>query len=224
MLQTFLALSILIIALAAPLAISAQTETPFPTTKAPYKAHREAILEKKDELKTSVLEKRQAAKERAQTKRETFKQNLSLIRDTKKQAIVQRIDEKMATVNDTKTTKMSEAIDRLSELLAKIKSKAAELKLAGSDTTSVDTAVTEAESKIAAAKTAIGLQAEKEYVLTVTDETTLRTTVGQSVSQMHKDLKATHETVTAAKKAVKDGAQELRKVIDPSAKTITPTP
>ena len=72
-------------------------------------------------------------------------------------------------------------------------------------------AIANAHEALASASAAIASQSAKQYVLTVTDETTAKQTVGTTVKQLEQDLRDTHASLLLAKQAVMLAARELGK-------------
>lgn len=156
-----------------------------------------------------LLEKRKTANEE---NRLELKEKLQVIKDERKQELVLKIEEKITNINSRRTENMSEAITKLQTILNSIKGKTTALKTNGTNTASVDTAITEAETALAKASTDVQAQAQKSYTITVTDETTLKQNVGSTIKQLTEDLRNTYKSVIAAKQAVQKAARELKKV------------
>ena len=184
---------------------------------------REALKAQREDLKENIKAKREEAKEQFKAKREEFKQKLQTLKDEKKKQIVERIDAKMGQINTNRTNRMSEQINKMSEILERVITRAGEAKVEGKDTSAVDAAVATAQSAISAAQSAIATQAGQEYVATITTEEALKNTVGSSMKQLESDLKATHELIIAAKKAVMAAVEALAHVVG-QATEVTPTP
>lgn len=185
----------------------------------PSQTPREKRVEARDTMKANLAEAREAfqerveaAKEEFRQKREEFKEKLEQIRDERKKALVERIDQKIETFNTRHTEHMMKALERLESILANLVTKTNEAKAAGFDTKSAETAITEAEASLAAAKAAVEAQAVKDYTTTITTESALRTMVGSEVSQFRIDIKSTHQKVLAAKAAVKKVHLEYVKI------------
>lgn len=127
-------------------------------------------------------------------------------------------------VNENRTDRMSEAVERLKAILTKITEKVDIAEQNGSDTTAADAAIVKAETSLTAAETAISGQAGKEYVLTLTDEASAKATVGTMFRQLNADLQATHTTVITARQDVRNAAVEAEKLTGiPSVETPTGT-
>lgn len=182
-----------------------------------------AMQEKKETMRELMQTKRTAAKETFQAKRDAFKEKLQTIKDTNKQTMVQNIDTKMATMNQTHTDRFAGHLEKLEEILNKLTTRITELKSSGKDTEAAEAALAEAKTTLETAKTAVTTQAAKEYVATITSETTLRVNVGTTVSQLQADLRTTHKTVTAAKQALVTVAMEVKKLTGTPPET-TPSP
>lgn len=177
------------------------------------------VMEKKNdflEVRKSILDeirmKRDEAKEEFRVKRDEFRAKLQLIKDERKKLIINRIDSRLTAINIKATDHMAKVLEKLTEILDRIENKTSELSTGEADVTSVQTAITNAKDALATAQAAVTEQAGKEYVASITDETTLRSTMGAAVSQLRADLKIIYQAVLDAKKAVRLAAVELAKV------------
>lgn len=141
--------------------------------------------------------------------RAEYQTNLQAIKDARKKAIVTRLNTNISLVNQQATTSMAKGLEKIAALLARMSTQIQMLKAEGKDVTSASSAVTAAQTAIATAKAAITTQAANTYVLNISDESTLNTTVGGTVSQLRKDLQATYQTVKAARDAVVQVARAL---------------
>lgn len=178
------------------------------------------------ELKKNSDRKDLKAEYLAKTKalRDEYKAKLATIKDERKKTIVEKIDGSLANVNKRRTDEMSENLTKMSSILERISSKAATLKGQGKDTANLDTSITNAKTAITSAQDAVTAQAAKEYVITITSESTLKTDVSPVVLQFKTDIKSVHDKVVEARKAVVDAAKQLGLLIKPStAPTSTST-
>ncbi len=171
--------------------------------------------ENKENLISLTLEKKEEMRAEFLAKREEFQTKLQSLRDQRKKLIVERIDKRLATINQNWAQRMTASITKLEALLEKFSARVDTLKTEGEDTTEAETKIAEAESAIQAAKDAVETQEAKEYVADLTDEAKLRSTVGESMSGLRKDLKAAHDVVKVAKQKVMDVARALAKISPP---------
>lgn len=130
----------------------------------------------------------------ARTKKEEFKTRIQTLKDQKKKILIEKIDRKLAKINQKQTTKFSEVLVRLQGFLDKIKQSATDAKVL-SDIASAQTAID-------TAKTALDIQTSKNYTIEIADETTLKINAGTVVSQLRQDLTAVHKLIVEAKQAV----------------------
>lgn len=172
----------------------------------------EIAMENRVGFQELLQEKRLAMRSANQTEREEFKAKLAELKDQRKKTIVERIDLKLSTINQNGTQHLSMAIERLEKLLDKFKARAQKARTEGKNTTEVDAAITAAETAINSAKEAVATQAAKQYTAQITDETTLKDTVGKAVSSLRHDLHATFDVVKNAKQKVMDVARALAKL------------
>ena len=129
-------------------------------------------------------------------KREEFKEKLQTVRDERKKKIVERADAKLTEINKRRTDAMVRHLDKMGEILAKVK-------VRGGDTTAAEAAVVEARSAVAA-------QAAKTYTITVSTEDKLRINVGETMKVLTTDLRNLHEgKIVPARKAVSDAIKSV---------------
>lgn len=232
----YLAILTLSLLLAFPMASNAENtdmnteettvEETEPTGTPASQKNRQAVMEKRQEIKADVTEKRsefqeqlterrEAAKEDFAEKREEFKMRLEEISDEKKQQIVERVDAHITETNQNITTRLAEHLDKITEIIDRIEAKAGELE---GDTKAVDDAVTVARAAVETAQDAVAEQAGKEYVIEITDDTSLREDVKTVVDQFRADIKATAETVKEARQKTVDAARALGQAKGPVMK------
>lgn len=187
--------------------------------KTMIKTTKEAMTEKRKELKEQMEENREAMKEKFKAQREAFKEKLETIKDEKKKMTVEKVDARLLEINKNRTDRMAESLTKLKEILAKITEKAG-----ATPSSALSQAITSANTAITTAETAVAAQAGKEYVATITTESTLRQTVGTVMSQLQKDLQTTNAIVITAKKAVRTAGMELAKQNGELMPSLTPSP
>lgn len=158
--------------------------------------------------------------EDAAQKRQEMKKRLEVIRNEKKKAAVERIDTKISNMNKNHTDRFSAVLDKLQSILDRVSQKTSEVKANGKDTTALDSSIVSAQTAIDSAKAAVSAQAAKTYSIQISDEATLRNSVGTTVSQFRKDLRDVHKTVVEAKQAVQKAIRELAKIA--SARGVNP--
>ena len=109
---------------------------------------------------------------------------------------MERADAKLAEINKRRTDAMTRHLDKMSEILAKVKAR-------GGDTTAAEAAVAEARSAVAA-------QAAKVYTITITTEDKLKINVGETMKALITDLRNLHEgKIVPARKAVSDAIKSI---------------
>lgn len=182
------------------------------------------VQQQKAEFMKEVATKRDAMKAQMQTEKESFKSKIASMKDTNKKMSAEKIDAKLASTNQTQTTKMSEAITRLQEILNKLIDRTNEQKTAGKDIAATETAINNAKAAITTAQTAVAEQAAKTYTANISDETTLKQNFSTTLTQLKGDLQTTHEKVRLAKDAVKQVAIELKKLENSTPVTNDPMP
>lgn len=177
---------------------SAETETSVTTADKP--AVRPAVL--KTNASDKLMQAKDAMKDKMTDARDAFKEKLQGIKDTRKQNILENLDTRINESNDKKTGQMSERLERLTSILAKVSEMAATLQADGKSVTALNSLITAANTAIEDAKTAVAEQASKDYTIDISDETTLKTDARETISQYLTDIKAVFSKVLAAHRAV----------------------
>lgn len=173
-----------------------------------------------DQLRKSVEEgieaKRATALQRNAAKRAEFTERVAEISDEAKKNAVERINTALQKINENRTIRWANALDKLSSVLERIKTAVSSLEGNGADTTSINGLITTAEATIASAIVSVETQAEKDYIIEITDETTLGQAVRSVVQQFKQDLKTTLTSVASARDAVRQAARALASISTPS--------
>ncbi|MBI2405296.1 hypothetical protein HYV22_03930 [Candidatus Gottesmanbacteria bacterium] len=156
--------------------------------------------------------RRQKAKESFKTERENFKKKLETFKDQKKKERVETLGTKLDDVNKKRTDQMMIFLNKVIEVLAKIKIQTAAEKAKGKDVSKVTTAIDAAQTAIDVAKAAIEAQAGKSYVISVSSEANVRGDVGTTMKSLERDASSVRDLVNAAKKRVSDAIRELAKI------------
>ena len=191
----------------------AQEDTPTKDEiRAEKKAQIKALKVEREQKREEMKDKREEVRESAKTSREEFRERLAEIKDERKQKVVERIVGKLDTMGDRWTERWTKALDRMEELLVKIESRADKASEAGHDASGVTAAIIIANAKIATARAAIETQAGNEYVITITDESSLGSDISSVVQQLRSDLSAVRDTVKEARDAVKDALKSLKAI------------
>lgn len=195
---------------------TAPTGTTTADTKIPL---RKQLTTARQEIKTTAMEAKETMHQEISQARTNFKTKLTEIKDTKKQEIVTNLDNRIATINKNRTDEMSKRLDRLTTILGKISTKEATLKSEGKNTVTLASDIAAALTSIDAAKQAVTDQSAKDYVMTITTDTALRSSASTTIKQFMTDIKAVFLKVTSTQKAVVKAYQDLG-----ALQGTTPTP
>lgn len=171
-----------------------------------------SLREKRQDLRENVQQKRENLREQVQQRKKEFRKQLQTIRDQKKRAAVERINTKIANINKRRTDRMEKTLAKLRGILERISQKAEQAKTNGKDTTTVDVAITQAQTALSTTEATVNTQAAKQYTIQIESEEKLRSTVGTTVGGLQQDLRDTHKTVVDAKQKVQQAAKELAKL------------
>lgn len=177
---------------------------------------RELRIELRKDFQEDRTQKREELKIVIREKKNILKEKLKLIKDERKTKVVERIDDRIDSVNELRTNSLIKILQKFEDFLDRISAQADNLEKEGKNVASVRTAVTSAESAIAASRAAVEAQAGKVYTITITTEGDLRNNVGAVVVAMQSDLKNVRETVKLAHEAVRKALSALKLIIGAS--------
>jgi hypothetical protein len=136
------------------------------------------------------------------TQKALLKARLKTFKNTVKAERVNRINTILETINTTKTGVYKKHLMLLRTIIQKLEQKVLQADNANKDTTAAKTAITEAKKSIETAEIAVTTQQEKEYVLTVSSENTVKNDIQVLRNTVQSDLQATQNTVHQAKQSV----------------------
>lgn len=177
-------------------------------TRASGEAERKEFEEKKKEIEAEI-----------KVKRDDFKLKLATLKDEKKKEIVTRVDSQMKKVNAKRVEQMTKHLAKMTEVLGKVSERQAKAKANGKDVSSVDAAIASAQLAIDTAQKAVNDQGLKEYVATITTESTLKNDVGAAMKALETDLKAVQALVMSARKSVTDAITTLGTLVGETKQT-----
>jgi len=154
------------------------------------------------------LEKSQSLWE---TKRASFSASLKAIHNEKKVTLMETIQNRLMEINKNQTTLLMNKLTFLSRALEQIKKAAEGFAVeSGKDPSSVVAAIETANTAITDAISAVTIQAEKQYIISVSNETTLKTNVEVQKKLLVSDLKKVRDLVMNARKKVGDALKALK--------------
>lgn len=214
-LMKFFLPAILLLFLSLPLFLQEDYLYPIYAKDATDTSRLEKRLEKIDTKRDKAIERLDTRKERFETRIETkkeriasraafLKEKLSKFKDKRKASIAERINDNLNKINDRRTEAMLRHLNKMSEILGKISSRLSQSTPSAQALTEAQTAISDAQAAINTAKEAVETQAEKDYTIEATTEARIRDDAKVARDSLHKDLKAVHDLVVAARKAVSD--------------------
>ena len=151
-------------------------------------SYKRAPLLSYNERKVVIDARRLELKTTHEAKRASFQAKLVEMKDRQKATILENLNSRYPNINERWTTHFGQVLDRLEEVLAKIA------------THGVDTAA--ASRAITSARVVVDNQSLQGYVITITDESNLRSAAQASHEQLKADLGIAREAVKSARVAV----------------------
>lgn len=155
-------------------------------------ANRKEKVREKVEIRKEVMASREAA----------LKARLEKFRDKKKAEITDRVNTNLNRINQKQTEQILKFLDNAGRILNKLEKRVNESSPDIKDPASAKAAIASAKETIATATASVKAQAEKDYTITVSSESTVRKDAQKMREQLHTDLKAVRVQVVDAKQAV----------------------
>lgn len=144
-------------------------------------ASREAKLTGNAEERKAKMASREAA----------LKAKLQAFKNKRKADITQRINTNLNKINQNQTQQMLKNLDNMSKILDKLEA-----------IVNNNTAITSARETIATTSAAVNEQAQKDYTIQVSSESTVKGDAQAKRDQLHKDLQAVRKDVIDAKQSI----------------------
>ena len=183
----------------------------------------QAARQRAETAKQQVLQKRAAMQARIQSAKDAAKERIAEVSDQKKREAATKIVDRLNHVNDVWTDHFTNVLDRLDAVLQKVKSRTEIVSATSADVTTVNAAITNAENKISAARTAVAGQAAKTYALDSSalsgiDQTTL-------VSGLRSQFKTLRDQLFGDLAKLRDGAmRDARMAVQNAIQTLVTVP
>jgi hypothetical protein len=145
---------------------------------------------------------REDLKIKTEAAREDFKLKLDRIKDERKKDIATRLIDRFNQINENIVDHFKRVLERLTNILNRVEKRKDKAKDHGVNVASVEAQIALARGAIAEASASASLQADKDYIISFTDETNLGQGAKQTKDLLFSDLKLVWNKVTTAKRAV----------------------
>lgn len=179
------------------------------TIKDNLQQKRKNLQEKREDIKERVQKRRENFEERLQERKEriasraaALKEKLAKFKDKVKAERVERINTRLNQINDKRTDQMLKHLKNMSSILSRLESRVNQATQNGKGTSAATAVIASAKASIETAKTAVETQAENDYSIDVSSESTIREDSKSARDKLHSDLSSVRELVIAAKQAV----------------------
>jgi hypothetical protein len=136
------------------------------------------------------------------TQKALLKARLKTFKNTVKAERVHRINTILETMNTTKTGIYKKHLTIMQTIITKLEQKISQADNANKDTTAAKKAIADAKTTLAAAEIAVTTQQQKEYILTISSENTVKNDIQTLRNTVQSELQATQHTVQQAKQSV----------------------
>ncbi len=176
---------------------------------------RPAVMQKKIEDRMEKLDDRMMAlKEKMASRAGELRKKLDKFKDKTKAARVENINSNLNKINERRTVQMQTALERISQVLNKLKTKTEEAGSKGKDVAAINKAISDAEALWKEADAAVKAQMEKDYSIVVNTEATVKSDASLARDSLRTDLKTVHtqlvETRQALANAIKTALSSIK--------------
>lgn len=164
-------------------------------------------LEKREELKEKKDEKIASLKDKMASRSAALKAKLAKFKDKAKAKRVENINNNLNIINKRRTEAMTKSLEMMSQILNKLKTKVEAGSQAGTDVSELNNAIAEFEVKWQEADAALKAQMEKEYLIDVNKESTVKEDSTNARNSLRADLKSIHAKIVEARQALSKAIQ-----------------
>lgn len=152
--------------------------------------------------KNNLQQKAQLSKARFEERQAALKEKLKEFKDKRKANLAEKISNNLNRINEKRTSQMAKFLDNTERILNRLAERVDRANSAGKDTTTTKGAITQARDAIKVARNAVSAQKDKDYTITVNNETTIKTDAKATRDRLHTDLQVVRKLVIDAKQAV----------------------
>lgn len=163
---------------------------------------REKVQQKIDTRKENIENKIASMREKLASREAALKAKLDTFKDKRKAQIAERVNTNLNKINENQTTQMGKHLEKMSEILAKLETRVNSGSPDVKDPLAAKAAIASARASIATASAAVSAQAEKDYTITLTSESKVRTDAQAMRDSLKTDITAVKALVIEAKQAV----------------------
>lgn len=165
-------------------------------------ARKEKARETIEVRKEKVAERMENKKEVMASREAALKAKLERFKDKRKAEVTDKVNTNLNRINQKQTKQMIKHLDKMSTILGKLEERVNKGTSDIKDVTAAKAAIASAKEGIATATASVKLQAEKDYTIAVSSESTVRKDAKKIREQLHNDLKTVRKQVVDAKQAV----------------------
>jgi len=181
------------------------------TTSSAETSRKTTSLEQRIDTRIQKIDTRISSREAKMATREAaLKAKLEAFRDKKKVEIATRVNTNLNKVNQNQTTLMQKHLDAMSTLLNKIEARVNQGTPDIKDPAGAKNAIADARIRIASASTAVKSQSEKDYTISVTSESKVRSDAQAKREELYKDIMALRKQIIDARQAVSNSIRVAR--------------
>lgn len=148
-----------------------------------------------------------------QTPKIQLQQRLKTFRNRVKAERVNRINSILITVNTNKTAALLSQLAVMQSIIERLQTKIIDIQKNGKDISTLQSALETAKNDISYAKTAVQLQKEKDYTLSISSEATAKNDIQTIRNGLQSDLEAMQKVVQNAKQALIHAITETKLLI-----------
>lgn len=159
------------------------------------------IKQRVEAKRENVADKLVAMRENIASREAALKAKLRTFRDQRKAQVAERINETLNKINQNQTDQMLKFLDKVTSILDKLQSRVDQNSPDVKDPAAAKAAIVDARTKVASAEAAVKEQAQNDYTISVSSESTVRQDAKSAREKLHTDLMAVRKLVIDAKQA-----------------------
>lgn len=149
-----------------------------------------------------AVENMLSVRDRMASRAAELSKKLAKFKDKVKAKRVENINANLNNINSRRTSQMQAVLQKIANILERIKTKTQDGASAGKDVTAINAGISNLEKEWAEADAAVKAQADKDYSIVVNTESTVKADASLARDSLRTDLQATHNQVVEAKQAL----------------------
>lgn len=174
----------------------------------------------KERAQIRVTDKKQLAQQNLDIRKQTIaskaamlKERLQGFKNKLKATLVEKISDTLNRINSNRTAMLQKHLDKMSEIMVKLESRAKEASGSGKNTASASAAINDAKRAIASTSAAVVTQSQMDYTVSISTESAARIESKVTRDKLQTDLRSVRMLVIETKQKVANAIRSVAQTL-----------